>query len=90
MATGFRVTDPGAPAREADPGVAEIAQRFRAEVVSYTPVVTGALRGGWSVSRGGDALYQLSNGVRYARYVEYGTSKMRPRAMLGRALAGAQ
>lgn len=86
---GFRVTDPSAPDREVDPGVAEIAQRFKGDVAGYTPVVTGALRAGWSVARSGDAHYTLSNGVRYARYVEYGTSKMSPRAMLGRALAGA-
>lgn len=89
MAAGFRITDPGAPAREADLGVADIAERFKGEVAGYTPVRTGALRAGWALTRSGDSHYQLGNGVRYARYVEYGTSKMRPRAMLGRALAGA-
>jgi len=86
---GFTVTDPGAPDREVDPGVAEIAQRFKGDVAGYTPVLTGALRAGWSVDRAGDGHYRVSNGVRYARYVEYGTSRMAPRAMLGRALAGA-
>lgn len=86
---GFTVTDPAAPDREVDPGVAEIAQRFKGDVAGYTPVLTGALRAGWSVDRAGDGHYRVSNGVRYARYVEYGTSKMAPRAMLGRALGGA-
>lgn len=86
---GFTVTDPAAPMREADPGVAEIAERFKGDVAGYTPVLTGALRAGWSVERAGDGHYRVSNGVRYAGYVEYGTSKMAPRAMLGRALAGA-
>jgi Bacteriophage HK97-gp10, putative tail-component len=86
---GFRVTDPQAPMREVDPGVGEIAERFRGDVAGYTPVLTGALRAGWRVRRVGDGHYAVSNGVRYAGYVEYGTSKMAPRAMLGRALAGA-
>jgi hypothetical protein len=86
---GFKVTDPQAPMREVDPGIAEIADRFKGDVAGYTPVLTGALRAGWRVERVGDGHYRLSNGVRYARYVEYGTSRMRPRAMLGRALAGA-
>jgi len=87
---GFTVTDPAAPEREVDPGVAEITERFKGDVAGYTPVQTGTLRAGWTVQRSGDAHYQVSNGVRYARYVEYGTSKMAPRAMLGRALAGAR
>lgn len=86
---GFRVTDPAAPMREVDPGIGEIAERFRGDVAGYTPVLTGALRAGWRVQRVGDGHYAVSNGVRYAGYVEYGTSKMRPRAMLGRALGGA-
>jgi len=89
MMGGFTVTDPAAPMREVDPGIAEIAQLFKGDVAGYTPVMTGALRAGWSVQRVGDGHYAVSNGVRYAGYVEYGTSKMAPRAMLGRALAGA-
>lgn len=86
---GFVVTDPAAPDREVDPGVADIAERFTNDVRGLTPVQTGALRAGWSTSKVGDAHYSVTNGVRYARYVEYGTSKMRPRAMLGRALGAA-
>jgi hypothetical protein len=89
MMAGFRVTDPQAPMREVDPGIGEIAERFKGDVAGYTPVLTGALRAGWRVARVGDGHYAVSNGVRYAGYVEYGTSKMRPRAMLGRALGGA-
>ena len=86
---GFVVTDEAAPMREADPGIAEIAGRFRGDVAALTPVRTGALRAGWTVS-GGDGEYRVANGVRYSVYVEYGTSKMRAAAMLGRALAAAR
>jgi hypothetical protein len=86
---GFKVTDPAAPMREVEPGIAEIAEQFKGDVAGFTPVLTGALRAGWRVARVGDGHYAVSNGVRYAGYVEYGTSRMAPRAMLGRALGGA-
>jgi hypothetical protein len=89
MAAGFVVTDEAAPIREADPGIAEVADRFRGDVAALTPVRTGALRAGWTVS-GSEGEYRVANGVRYAVYVEFGTSKMRPAAMVGRALAGAR
>lgn len=59
----------------------EYSKELLDRVKARTPVITGTLRDGWE--------YELSqkdvavrNRVPYASFVEYGTEKMEPRAML--------
>jgi hypothetical protein len=84
----FTVTDPKAPRREADPGIADITERIRAEVAAQTPRDTGELAAGWAVARGReDGVRLLTQAVPYWRFVEYGTRYMTARPVLGRVLA---
>jgi len=57
-----------------------------------TPVDSGRLRNGWRIKRAGKKTKNqrsntVSNAVPYALAVEYGTSKTKPRRMLGKSLA---
>jgi len=85
----FHVTDPDAPRRAAAPGIHQRAGWLAAEAADNTPVRTGRLRNGWRSQRDGHD-GRVSNDVEYARFVEYGTRRQRPAAMLGRAVARAR
>lgn len=65
------------------------AAELNKRVKDKTPVDTGRLRAGWEVQATTGAL-DLTNAVPYAGFVELGTSKMAPRAMLRRTLLEAQ
>jgi hypothetical protein len=86
----FRVTDRTAPDRAVDPNVRETASTLSADAASRTPVRTGRLRRGWRVARDRDGVWVVGNDVEYARFVEYGTRRNRPAAMMGQALARAR
>lgn len=57
------------------------ANEFLARVQRRTPVISGTLRDGWKAEVQ-PGLITIRNEVPYAGFVEYGTSKMAPRAML--------
>jgi len=59
----------------------ECLERVRAR----TPVLTGALKSGWGFDMKATDI-EIYNTMDYAAYVEYGTPKMAPRAMLGTTL----
>jgi len=85
----FTVTDREAPRRAVAPGIHRTAGTLAADAADRTPVLTGRLRAGWKAEPDGlDG--RVSNDVEYARFVEYGTRRTRPAAMLGRALAWAR
>jgi len=54
---------------------------FLERVRQRTPVQTGALKGGWGFDMKAKDI-SVYNTKDYAAYVEYGTEKMAPRAML--------
>lgn len=89
-AAEFTVTDPAAPGRAIDPGLGEFADDLRADAADGTPVLTGRLRAGWRVVKAGDGERVVVNDVYYAPFVEFGTRRTRPAAMMGRALARAR
>lgn len=63
----------------------ELLERTRAR----TPVLSGALRGGWGFVQKKESI-EIYNTKDYAGYVEFGTSRMAPRAMLRTSLSEAQ
>ena len=83
----FRVTDPGAPRRVADPGIGEVAGRVCDDLRARTPVETGTLQAGWEVHHGREGERLVVNNVPYARFVEYGTVNMPAEPMIGPVLA---
>lgn len=58
-------------------------------VRSRTPVDTGRLKSQWNFDISGNGI-RFKNSTPYAGFVEYGTSKMAPRAMLTRSLPDIQ
>ncbi len=86
----FEVTDRSAPRRACRDGIADIARGVMNDARAATPVVTGTLRRSWRTSTVANGDTQIVNDAPYARFVEYGTRRMAPRAMLGRALAKAR
>lgn len=67
----------------------DFAQEFLKRVKQRTPVITGTLQRGWTMSKT-ETEVEISNDVAYASYVEYGTPKMEPRAMLRTTLIEAE
>lgn len=59
----------------------EWALEFLERVRARTPVLTGALKDGWGFNMKQQSI-DIWNTQDYAGYVEYGTEKMAPRAML--------
>lgn len=59
----------------------EFAMEFQKRVEDRTPVLTGALKAGW-VTEQTVTGFTLNNVQPYAEYVENGTDKMAPRAMV--------
>ena len=62
------------------------AMQAYADAIRATPVRTGTLQAGWSVSieeSKNMTVVSIENTVPYAMYVEMGTSKMRGKEMLG-------
>ncbi len=59
---------------------------IKAAAMRNTPVKTGNLRKNWKQDKKGKWHYEVRNDVDYAPYVEFGTWKMAPRAMLGNAV----
>lgn len=87
MSASYRVSNPEAPKRVADPHIAERAHRVMSIAVSESPRETGELADGYRVERLGDSHYAVVNDVPYARFVEYGTTDMRAEPAFGRAIA---
>jgi HK97 gp10 family phage protein len=83
----FRVLRPEAPRRAADPGIGDIADRVKDDVVARTPVLTGNLAAGWQVTKNHEGARVVSNPVPYAKYVEFGTRYMPAEPMIGPVLA---
>lgn len=81
----FTVTDPGAPNREADPGIAKVGEELVTATRNLTPVDTGRLAASWSKTRVRDGIYEVGTDVRYARFVEFGSRGKPGRNMLGNA-----
>lgn len=65
------------------------AEEFLARVKQRTPVISGRLQGAWEIEVQQDAA-EIKNPTEYASYVEYGTEKMAPRAMLRTTLVEAE
>ena len=86
----YRVLDPTAPRRAADPIVRKVTQQLTDAITASTPVETGKLRAGWHMVKNSDSNWVIANDVPYARYVEYGTRHMAARPMMGRNLANAK
>jgi hypothetical protein len=86
------ITDRNAPRRLIDPEIRRRAEAVRSDAASFTPVRTGTMARGWRVVKAAqrDGLWRVTNYVRYAVYVEYGTATMHAQAPLGRAVARAQ
>jgi HK97 gp10 family phage protein len=63
----------------------ELAKEFLSRVQRRTPVITGKLLSGWRATVEGDNIV-IVNEVPYAPFVEFGTHKMAPRAMVRRTL----
>lgn len=59
----------------------EFGMELMERVKQKTPVRTGALRDGWGFEQKRESI-SVYNTQEYAGYVEYGTEKMAPRAML--------
>jgi hypothetical protein len=84
----FRVTSPEAARVAADPGVAMVAARVMADVVARTPVgATGDLAAGWQMEKLREGARRITNPVRYAKDVEFGTRYMAAEPMVGPVLA---
>jgi hypothetical protein len=67
--------------KKIDDFMKEFLEIFLERVVERTPVKTGLLQASWGGEVKGDVI-TIENPVEYASYVEYGTVKMAPRAML--------
>jgi hypothetical protein len=91
-AVEYVVEDARAPRRAVRPDLFWIAQDLRNDAAAATPYRTGTLAGGWEVVPTGKFNWRVINDVPYVRFVEFGVPSrgIRPRAMLGRALARAQ
>lgn len=63
----------------------EFAMEFQSRVEERTPVLTGALKKGW-LTKLTQTGFTISNIQPYASYVENGTEKMAPRAMIATTL----
>ncbi len=83
----FTVTNPEALLEAVDEPVARIADELASTARTLTPRRTGTLAAGWTVRRGGSGRRDVVNQVRYAPFVEYGTRRTAPVAMMGRARA---
>lgn len=59
----------------------EFGMEFLERVKAKTPVRTGHLQNSWGFTEKRDDL-EIYNTAEYAEYVEYGTERMEPRAML--------
>lgn len=64
----------------------EFANEFLERVKARTPVKTGLLQRSWESEIDEDAIV-ISNDVPYAQYIEYGTPKIAPFAMLEQTVA---
>lgn len=64
-----------------------LALMFEAEAKDRTPVQTGRLKSEMVGQRTGFLTAELSNNIAYAPYVEFGTSRTEPRAMIRNAAA---
>jgi|GEM_PF-5178564 HK97 gp10 family phage protein len=62
-----------------------LALMFETEAKRNTPVITGRLRNAMTGRRVGFLKAELANNVEYAPFVEFGTSRMEPRAMIRKA-----
>lgn len=67
----------------------EIARKLQADAKAAAPVATGELRDSITMSGGRD-YRRVTAGVRYAVFVEFGTSVMAPQPFLWPAADGAQ
>jgi HK97 gp10 family phage protein len=81
--------------RKAASVVRKSAQRVKTEAQANAPVQTGALRSSIQVTTSGDGRGSgisatIGPTVRYAQFVEYGTSKMAPEPFLGPALSSVE
>jgi hypothetical protein len=81
------VEDKRAPRLACRDGLRDIADGIRSEARAGTPVRSGTLRNGWRIGRTGDGDPTVRNDVPYGPFVEYGTARRPPVAMLGRATA---
>lgn len=64
-----------------DKDLKKITAMTETAVKKKTPVVTGRLKNSITARRLGFLNYEVKTAVRYAPYVEFGTSKSSPRAM---------
>jgi HK97 gp10 family phage protein len=83
----YRVLDSTLPRQATDAVVARVANGIRDAVMSQQPHRTGALAGGWHVTRLNPSVYLVANDVPYGRYVEYGTRSMPARPVFGQVIA---
>jgi hypothetical protein len=83
----FTVTNAPTLLDAVDAIVNTVTEALKTDAANNTPVVTGRLQAGWTITRPKAGERLLENPVSYGRYVEYGTRDMRAEAMLGRALS---
>lgn len=76
--------------RAADAYARELAESVRKDARDNTPVDTGEARDGWRTRRVSEGVYEVSNPVKHALYLERGHSKKAPRGILGPALQRAR
>lgn len=89
--SSYRIVNYAAPKKAVDPMTERIANEVMRAARARTPVgKTGALIGGWKVQKLRTAGYRVINDVFYARFLEHGTRKMRPKPMLGPAVLAAR
>lgn len=69
--------------------LSEIAQELQADAKSRAPVDTGALRDSIYI-RGGKDFRTVGSDIRYARFVEYGTSDTSPQPFMNPAARKAE
>lgn len=85
------------PSRRVQRRVREILERTAREVVARLKIPgrdyndrTGRLRGSWRQRRLRGYRYQVGSNVKYASFIEYGTSRIEARRMLHREMQNAR
>lgn len=73
-----------------DKDLADIATMTETEIKNRTPVVTGELKANVVAIKNGKLDYEVAANKEYAVYVEYGTSRFAPRAMMRRGASAVQ
>jgi HK97 gp10 family phage protein len=80
-----RIDVPKRVAELVDAEMPALALMFEARAKERTPVLTGNLKSKMIGRRSGYLAAELSNNAEYVEFVEFGTARMQPRAMMRNA-----